>query len=72
MKRLHPPSLCELWRDKQARLLEFGEDVKKKLCFLSEVALRAVKRRLASSFAIFLAKKMAERAGFEPANGLPR
>jgi len=23
--------------DKQARLLEFGEDVKKKLCFLSEV-----------------------------------
>ena len=21
MKRLHPPSLCELWRDKQARLL---------------------------------------------------
>jgi hypothetical protein len=30
-----------------------GEDVKKKLCFLSEVALRAVKRRLASSLTIF-------------------
>ena len=29
MERLHPPSLCELWRDKQARLPEFGEDVKK-------------------------------------------
>ena len=28
MVRLHPPSLCELWRDKQARLLEFREDVK--------------------------------------------
>ena len=41
----------------QARLLEFGEDVKKKLCFLSEVALRAVKRRLTSSFAIFFGKK---------------
>ena len=26
-ERLHPPSLCELWRDKQARLLEFGEEV---------------------------------------------
>ena len=27
MERLHPPSLCELWRDKQARLPEFSEDV---------------------------------------------
>ena len=39
--------------------LEFGEDVKKRLRLLSEVVLRTVKRRLASSFAIFLAKKMA-------------
>ena len=33
MERLHPPSLCELWRDKQARLPEFGEDVKKTFGF---------------------------------------
>ena len=31
----------------QARLREFGEDVKKRLRFLSEVVLRTVKRRLA-------------------------
>ena len=46
--------------------LEFGEDVptslhdavarKKRLRLLSEVVLRTVKRRLASSFAIFLQK----------------
>ena len=30
--------------------LEFGEDVKKRLRLLSEVVLRTVKRRLASSF----------------------
>ena len=36
--------------DKQARLLEFGEDVKKKLCFLSEVVPDGtVKRSLPSS-----------------------
>ena len=35
-ERLHPPS-HKATVDKQARLLEFGEDVKKKLCFLSEV-----------------------------------
>ena len=52
MKRLHPPS-PRLWRDKQARLLVFCEDVKKRLHLLSEVVLRTVKRRLASSFAIF-------------------
>ena len=46
--------------------LEFGEDVKKRLRLLSEVVLRTVKRRLAATFAIFLAKKMAEREGFEP------
>ena len=34
---------------------EFGEDVKKRLRLLSEVVLRTVKRRLASSFAIFFA-----------------
>ena len=39
--------------------LVFGEDVKKKLRFLSEVVLRTVKRRLASSFRHFLGKKMA-------------
>jgi len=49
--------------DKQARLLGFGEDVKKRLRLLSEVVLRTVKRRLTSSFAIFLDKKMAEREG---------
>ena len=53
MERLHPPSLCELWRDKQARLPEFGEDVpasfhcavarKKSLRLLSEERLRRVK-----------------------------
>ena len=52
--------------------LGFGEDVpallhyavarKKRLSLLSEVVLRTVKRRLTSSFAIFLDKKMA--AGF--------
>ena len=36
MEQLHPPS-HKATVDKQARLLEFGEDVKKKLCFLSEV-----------------------------------
>ena len=36
--------------------LEFGEDVKKRLRLLSEVVLRTVKRSLAASFAIFLAK----------------
>ena len=41
----------------QARLLVFCEDVKKRLRLLSEVVLRTVKRRLASSFAIFFAKK---------------
>ena len=43
-------------------LLNFGEDVKKRLRLLSEVVLRTVKRRLASSFRHFLGKKMA--AGF--------
>jgi hypothetical protein len=33
---------------------------------LSEVALRAVKRRLASSFAIFFAKKMAAGKSLTP------
>ena len=61
-ERLHPPS-HKATVDKQARLLEFGEDVKKRLRLLSEVVLRTVKRRLASSFAIFFAKKMAEREG---------
>ena len=40
----------------QARLLEFGEDVKKKLCFLSEVVPDGtVKWSLAATFAIFFA-----------------
>ena len=61
MKRLHKQGFSGV-----------GEDVKKRLRLLSEVALRAVKRRLASSFAIFLGKKkMAERAGFEPAVEFP-
>ena len=57
--------------------LVFGEDVpaslhyavarKKRLRLLSEVVPDGtVKRRLTSSFAIFLAKKMAESEGFEP------
>ena len=50
---------------------EFGEDVKKRLRLLSEVVLRTVKRRLASSFRHFFAKKMAERGGFEPPVRLP-
>ena len=59
----------------------FGEDVpasfhyaaarKKRLRLLSEVVLRTVKRRLTSSFAIFIffKIKMAERARFELALG---
>ena len=47
---------CPATADKQARLLEFGEDVKKKLCFLSEVVPDGtVKRSLAASFAIMAA-----------------
>ena len=63
-ERLHPPS-HKATADKQARILEFGEDVpaslhyavarKKRLRLLSEVVLRTVKRRLTSSFAIFFA-----------------
>ena len=50
-----------LWSEttSQARLLEFGEDVKKRLRLLSEVARRAVKRSLTASFAIFFAFKNA-------------
>ena len=41
-ERLHPPS-HKATVDKQARLLVFCEDVKKRLRLLSEVALRTVK-----------------------------
>ena len=52
----------------QARLLEFGEDVKKKLCFLSEVVPDGtVKRSLAASFRHFFGKKNGgERVNFQP------
>ena len=58
-------------KEQNARLLKFGEDVpasfhyavarKKRLRLLSEVVLRTVKRRLMSSFAIFLQKNGGER-----------
>ena len=44
--------------------LEFGEDVKKRLRLLSEVVLRTVKRRLTSSFAIFIFFKIKMAARF--------
>ena len=62
-ERLHPPS-HKATVDKQARLLEFGEDVKKRLRLLSEVVLRTVKRRLAATFAIFLQKKWRRESEF--------
>ena len=64
MKRLHPPSHKAMAGQASKSSLEFGEDVKKNLRFLSEELLRlplcgklqkAVKRRLTSSFAIFFA-----------------
>ena len=57
MERLHPPSHKAMAGQASKSSLEFGEDVKKRLRLLSEVVLRTVKRRLTSSFAIFLQKK---------------
>jgi len=62
MKRLHPPSLCELWRDKQARLPEFGEDVKKSLRLLSEERLSPHEVKTCV-FVIFLPKIWAKKWG---------
>ena len=45
----------------QARLLEFGEDVKKKLCFLSEERLSPREVKPCGFVRHFFAKKMAER-----------
>ena len=76
-ERLHPPSPKAMAGQASKASLEFGEDVpaslhyavarKKRLRLLSEVVLRTVKRRLASSFRHFFAKKMARETGLEPA-----
>ena len=62
MERLHPPSLCELWRDKQAHRNVFSEDVKKSLRLLSEERLspREVKTCV---FVIFFARNSGKKNG---------
>ena len=69
-------------KEQNARLLKFGEDVpasfhyavarKKRLRLLSEVVLRTVKRRLTSSFAIFLTKKWRRERDSNPRRLAPR
>ena len=71
MERLHPPS-HKATADKQARLLVFCEDVKKRLRLLSEVVPDGtVKRSLAASFAIFLQKKWRRGRDSNPRYGFP-
>ena len=67
MERSGTTSQATTGSDFTSKASGIGEDVKKKLRFLSEVVPDGtVKRSLAASFAIFLAKKMAESEGFEP------
>ena len=55
---------CSVFTSKSS--LEFGEDVKKRLCLLSEVVLRTVKRRLTSSFPPFFWQKKWRRKFLSP------
>ena len=66
MKRLHPPSHKAMAGQASKSSLEFGEDVKKRLRLLSEVVLRTVKRRLASSFRHFFVKKWRRERDLNP------
>ena len=62
-ERFHPPSLCELWRDKQARLPEFGEDVKKTFGFEWSCASRSEVKPC--GFVIFFARNSGKKNGVQ-------